>query len=97
MIKETKDFNKSISLNAFFELGNQKIMQALPLLLVVMITVSASHGYVRVCYYTSWTQYRPGAGRFLPENVDPFLCTHVVFAFAVINDQHQVTYFKGAV
>ena len=97
MIKETKDFHKSISLNAFFKLGNQKIMQALPLLLVVMITVSASHGYVRVCYNTSWAQYRPGAGRFLPENVDPFLCTHVVFAFAVINDQHQVTYFKGAV
>ncbi|CAH3170043.1 unnamed protein product [Porites lobata] len=68
-------------------------MQALPLLLVVMITVSASHGYVRVCYYTSWAQYRPGAGRFLPENVDPFLCTHVVFAFAVINDQHQIIPF----
>ena len=81
----------------FLNQGIKKIMQALPLLLVVMITVSASHGYVRVCYYTSWAQYRPGAGRFLPENVDPFLCTHVVFAFAVINDQHQVTYFKGAV
>ena len=36
----------------------------------------------RVCYYTNWSQYSPGYGRFVPENVSPFLCTHVVYAFA---------------
>ena len=35
-----------------------------------------------MCYYTNWSQYRPGAGKFTPENIDPFLCTHVIFAFA---------------
>ena len=42
----------------------------------------------RVCYYTNWSQYRPGNGRFVPENVDPFLCTHVVYAFAKLRGNH---------
>ncbi|XP_063064586.1 acidic mammalian chitinase-like isoform X2 [Engraulis encrasicolus] len=46
-----------------------------------------------VCYFTNWAQYRPGTGRYMPENVDPHLCTHLIYAFAVINDAHQlVTY-----
>uniref|UniRef100_A0A3Q1G8Q2 Chitinase, acidic.1 n=1 Tax=Acanthochromis polyacanthus TaxID=80966 RepID=A0A3Q1G8Q2_9TELE len=32
-----------------------------------------------------------GVGRFLPENVDPFLCTHLVYAFAVINHANEIT------
>lgn len=40
--------------------------------------------YDRVCYYTNWSQYRNGAGKFLPSNIDPFLCTHIVHAFAKI-------------
>ncbi|XP_030634182.1 uncharacterized protein LOC115815365 [Chanos chanos] len=39
-----------------------------------------------VCYMTNWSQYRPGAGKFTPENVDPFLCTHVIYALATIKD-----------
>lgn len=34
-----------------------------------------------VCYYTNWSQYRPKVGKFVPENIDPFVCTHVIFAF----------------
>ena len=37
--------------------------------------------YKLVCYYTNWSQYRPKLGKFLPENIDPFLCTHIIFAF----------------
>ena len=39
---------------------------------------------LRVCYYTNWSQYRDGSGKFLPENIDPTLCTHIVFAFAKV-------------
>lgn len=34
-----------------------------------------------VCYYTNWSQYRPKEGKFLPENIDLHICTHVIFSF----------------
>ncbi|XP_042563674.1 acidic mammalian chitinase-like [Clupea harengus] len=38
-----------------------------------------------VCYFTNWSRYRDGPARFLPDNVDPNLCTHLIFAFAIVN------------
>uniref|UniRef100_A0A672Y9D7 chitinase n=1 Tax=Sphaeramia orbicularis TaxID=375764 RepID=A0A672Y9D7_9TELE len=40
---------------------------------------------------TNWAQYRPGGGRFTPGNIDPFLCTHVIYALATINSFNQIT------
>ena len=34
------------------------------------------------CYYSNWAQYRPGDGKYLPEDIDASLCTHIFFAFA---------------
>uniref|UniRef100_A0A8C3G425 chitinase n=1 Tax=Cyclopterus lumpus TaxID=8103 RepID=A0A8C3G425_CYCLU len=46
-----------------------------------------------VCYFTNWSQYRPGAGKYLPANVDPNLCTHLIYAFSIINPSNElVTY-----
>lgn len=42
---------------------------------------SNDDGYKVVCYYTNWSQYRPKIGKFLPEDIDPDLCTHLIFAF----------------
>ncbi|XP_064596682.1 chitinase-3-like protein 1 [Liolophura sinensis] len=33
------------------------------------------------CYFSSSAQYKSGIGKFLPENIEPSLCTHVIFAF----------------
>ncbi|XP_048212919.1 chitotriosidase-1 [Perognathus longimembris pacificus] len=44
-----------------------------------------------VCYFTNWSQYREGAARFMPSNVAPDLCTHLIYAFAGISDQHQIS------
>lgn len=38
-----------------------------------------------VCYFTSWSLYRNGSGRFTPENIDAKLCTHIIYAFASLN------------
>lgn len=37
------------------------------------------NGKKLVCYYTNWSQYRPKEGRFVPEDIDPFLCTHLIY------------------
>ncbi|XP_013788216.1 probable chitinase 10 [Limulus polyphemus] len=38
-----------------------------------------------VCYFTNWAWYRAVGGRFLPEDIDPTLCTHINYAFATLD------------
>ncbi|CAL1532211.1 unnamed protein product [Lymnaea stagnalis] len=44
-----------------------------------------SSDYKRVCYYTNWSQYRRDMGKFMPADIDPNVCTHLIFAFAKID------------
>ena len=46
----------------------------------------------RVCYHTNWSQYRPGVGKFVPSKIDPFLCTHIAYAFAKLDENHLATF-----
>ncbi|UYV64527.1 Cht7 [Cordylochernes scorpioides] len=48
-----------------------------------------------VCYFTNWAQKRPGLGRFDPEHIDPELCTHVLLAFATIQDNQLAASDQG--
>lgn len=43
-----------------------------------------------VCYYTNWSQHRFGLGKFMPTDIDPNLCTHLIYAFADINAENQL-------
>ena len=45
-----------------------------------------------VCYYTNWAQYRPGQGKYTPDNIDPFLCTHIIYSFAKISNGQLAAY-----
>lgn len=38
-----------------------------------------------VCYFTNWAWYRQGIGKYIPEDIDPELCTHIVYGFAVLD------------
>jgi chitinase len=40
----------------------------------------------------SWAQYRPDGGKFVPENLDASLCTHIIYAFAVLKDSKLVPF-----
>lgn len=41
--------------------------------------------YKVICYFTNWAWYRQGLGKYVPEDIDPELCTHIVYGFAVLN------------
>jgi len=46
---------------------------------------SISTARIRGCYYTNWSQYRPGVGKFTPKNIEPGLCSHLFFAFSAMD------------
>ncbi|GFO01584.1 chitinase, partial [Plakobranchus ocellatus] len=46
----------------------------------------------RVCYHTNWSQYRPGDGKFMPEDIDPNLCTHLIYSFAKLTNDHLAAF-----
>ncbi|XP_059805780.1 acidic mammalian chitinase-like [Hypanus sabinus] len=46
--------------------------------------------YILSCYFTNWAQYRSGFARYLPEDINPFACTHLIYAFAAIDEENKV-------
>ena len=38
--------------------------------------------YKIVCYYGSWSVYRPEPFNFGVNDIDPFSCTHLIYSFA---------------
>ena len=48
-----------------------------------------------VCYYTNWSVYRKGLSKFVPENINPYLCTHLVYAFGGLTDEFELTVFDS--
>ncbi|XP_041639568.1 acidic mammalian chitinase-like [Cheilinus undulatus] len=64
-----------------------KLLAALGVLLVLHVASSVK----LVCHMTNWAQYRPAGGKFTPTNIDPFLCTHIIYSLATINSFNQIT------
>jgi len=60
------------------------------LLLVNVVTAATSdedstvagHDKVVVCYWGTWANYRPKEGKFVTEDIDGSLCTHLIYSFA---------------
>lgn len=53
---------------------------------------SAGAASTLACYYSSWSQYRQGAGSCFPDAIDPFLCTHIIYSFANISNNEIDTW-----
>ncbi|CAF0808613.1 unnamed protein product [Rotaria sordida] len=50
--------------------------------LKVSILLAAEQKFKIVCYFSNWAYKRPGGGSMTPEDIDPCLCTHIIYAFS---------------
>uniref|UniRef100_A0A8C6TF80 chitinase n=1 Tax=Neogobius melanostomus TaxID=47308 RepID=A0A8C6TF80_9GOBI len=64
------------------------------LLTGIYLFIHSFINYKLVCYFTNWSQYRPGLGRFVPDNVDPNLCTHLIYAYSIISRSNQLSTYE---
>ncbi|CAM9840142.1 unnamed protein product [Bubo scandiacus] len=60
--------------------------------LVLLLNAQIGSAYVLTCYFTNWAQYRPGVAKYMPDNIDPCLCTHLLYAFAGMSNNQITTY-----
>ncbi|CAI9151750.1 unnamed protein product [Rangifer tarandus platyrhynchus] len=59
--------------------------------LAFLLNSQLGSAYQLVCYFSNWAQYRPGLGSFKPDNIDPCLCTHLIYAFAGMSNNEITT------
>ncbi|XP_023649369.1 acidic mammalian chitinase-like isoform X2 [Paramormyrops kingsleyae] len=58
----------------------------------LLLNAQLGSSYILSCYFTNWAQYRPPPTIYMPTNIDPCLCTHLLYAFATITNGKLATY-----
>ncbi|XP_055510988.1 acidic mammalian chitinase-like isoform X2 [Leucoraja erinacea] len=56
----------------------------------IFLQLQLGSTYIIVCYFTNWAQHRTGIGRFAAKDINPFLCTHLIYAFAEITEDYKI-------
>ncbi|XP_064474390.1 chitinase-3-like protein 2 [Ornithodoros turicata] len=59
-----------------------------PVLIVLSFFLASQYVTASVffCYWGSWSYYRSGDGKFSVEQIDPNMCTHIVYSFAKLDN-----------
>ncbi|XP_071956954.1 chitinase-3-like protein 1 [Antedon mediterranea] len=70
--------------------AKQYVATASLIFAIIICCSDLASAYNRICYHTNWAQYRPGPAKFLPKDIDPFLCTHIVYSFANMNSNNEL-------
>ncbi|XP_076042458.1 putative chitinase 10 isoform X2 [Oratosquilla oratoria] len=56
-----------------------------------VITLKSAGGYKVICHFTNWATYRPEGGNYVPEHVDPSLCTHILYDYFILDSTELLT------
>ncbi|EFA06698.1 putative chitinase 2-like Protein [Tribolium castaneum] len=65
-------------------------MKSAAILALLALSLGLASSANVVCYFTSWTIYREGDGQFAAKDVDPTLCTHILYAFVGLNEDGTI-------
>ncbi|KAL7399595.1 hypothetical protein ABVT39_027298 [Epinephelus coioides] len=77
----------------FCKQGNNPFISHLHTLLcpgLCLIIASLASSSRLVCYYNSLAEDRAEYGKFTVSDIDPNKCTHLIYAFSDINNQHEL-------
>lgn len=47
-----------------------------------------------MCFYSGWSTNRPGSARFSPSDIDPQLCTHLVYTYVNLDPDDRLVPFS---
>ncbi|XP_024916233.1 acidic mammalian chitinase-like [Cynoglossus semilaevis] len=84
-------FMKQVSLCSWKRSGpTDCTMARLLTALGILFTLHLASSTKLVCHMTNWAQYRQSSAQFKPENIDPFLFTHIIYALASIDNFNQI-------
>lgn len=80
---------------------SQSILYLLSVYTLTDLSESQEHHLVKrqvdnrrvVCYYANWAVYRQGTAKFSPQNINPYLCTHLIYAFAGLGKDDKIQTF----
>ncbi|CAB1329845.1 unnamed protein product [Coregonus sp. 'balchen'] len=60
--------------------------------LALLLHAQLGSSYILSCYFTNWAQYRPPPTIYMPNDIDPCLCTHLLYAFATMKNNELATF-----
>ena len=77
-------YQELVDLQTFEKIQQQQQVQVQPLG-NSQLKLARNTGPKVVCHVTNWSFYRTGEGKFVPENLDTSLCTHIIYSYSTLS------------